>query len=152
ARMPLLTFSPTGDRIFFMESKPGAGGVNTYLSSVKLSGDDYKQHIESKYATEMVPSPDNQWVFFKELHKLYIAPFLKTGKMLRLGASEAIVPVKTVSGDSGDWLAWSSDGKSVQWTLGENFYEQTLDNIFKQLAKDEKAPEPRATKIGFEFE
>ncbi|MGH9902949.1 MAG: amidohydrolase family protein, partial [Pyrinomonadaceae bacterium] len=38
------------------------------------------------------------------------------------------------------------------WTLGENFYEQTLDNIFKQLVKDEKAPEPAVTKIGFEFD
>ncbi|HKS40465.1 MAG TPA: amidohydrolase family protein [Blastocatellia bacterium] len=152
ARMPILTFDPKGERIFFMESKPAQGGLNTYLSSVKLSGDDYRQHIESKYAAEIVPSPDNKWVAFKELHKLYIAPFPQTGKLLKLTATETLVPVKTIASGSGDWLAWSNDSKSAQWTLGENFYEQTLDNIQKQLAKDEKAPEARTTKIGFEFE
>src|SRR5204862_4792347 len=71
---------------------------------------------------------------------------------LKLSATETVVPVKLVSAASGDWLAWSPDSKNVQWTTGENFYEQSLENIFKQLAKDEKAPEPKATKIGFEFE
>src|SRR5215216_122664 len=152
ARMPILTFDTKGERIFFMESKPAQGGLSTYLSSVKLSGDDYRQHIESKNAAEIVPSPDGRWVAFKELHKLYIAPLPQTGKMLKLSATETIVPVKPISQHSGDWLAWSRDSKAVQWTAGENFYEQSLDNILKQLAKDEKAPEARATKIGFEFE
>ncbi|HWP45018.1 MAG TPA: amidohydrolase, partial [Blastocatellia bacterium] len=156
ARMPVLTFSPEGDRIFFMESKPvtvqGSRHTHTYLSSVKLTGDDYKSHIESKYAAEIIPSPDHRWVFFKELHKLYLAPFPQTGKTLKLSATETIVPIKAVSKASGDWLAWSADSKSVQWTLGEYFYEQSLDNINRQLAKDEKAPEPVKTRIGFEFE
>ncbi|HKY04489.1 MAG TPA: amidohydrolase, partial [Blastocatellia bacterium] len=148
ARMPILTFDPEGERVQFMETRSG----NTYLSSVKLSGDDYRQHIESKYAAEIVPSPDNRFVFFKELHKLYLAPFPKTGKSLKLSATETIVPVKTISTASGDWLAWSPDSKSVQWTTGENFHEQTLENIFKQLARDEKPAPPRSTRIGFEFE
>ncbi|HYV06068.1 MAG TPA: amidohydrolase, partial [Blastocatellia bacterium] len=152
ARMPILTFDPKGERVFFMESRPGGGSVNTYLSSVKLTGDDYKQHVESKYAAEMVPSPDGRWLAFKELHKLYVAPFPLTGKLLKLSATDTIVPVKTISAKSGDWLTWSRDSKTVQWTLGENFYEQSLESIFKQLAKDEKPAEPKATKIGFEFE
>ena len=156
ARMPTLSFDPAGERILFMESKlvtaSGSTHIYTYLSSVKLSGDDYKQHIESKYAAEIMPSPDNQWLLFKDLHKLYVAPFPKTGKMLKVGATETIVPVKSVSQSSGDWLAWSPDSKSVQWTLGENFYEQTLENVLKPLAKDQRPPEPRATKIGFEFD
>jgi len=157
ARMPSLWFDPKGERIFFMESKPvpqgpGSVHIHTYLSSVKLSGDDYRQHIEAKYAAEIAPSPDYNWVFFKELHKLYVAPFAKTGKMIKLGAADNSVSVKPVSAGSGDWLAWSRDGKSVQWTAGEFFYEQSLDNILKDLAKDEKGPEPQATGIGFEFE
>ncbi|MCI0487837.1 MAG: amidohydrolase, partial [Blastocatellia bacterium] len=156
ARMPVLNFSPEGDRIFFMESKPvtaqGATHTYSYLSSVKLTGDDYQQHVESKYASEIVPSPDGRWVFFKELHKLYLAPLPRTGKKLKLSATEKIVPVSMVSKDSGDWLGWSPDGKSVQWTLGENFYEHTVENILKQPAKDEKPPAPAVTRLWFEFE
>jgi imidazolonepropionase-like amidohydrolase/Tol biopolymer transport system component len=159
ARMPVLGFDPTGERIFFMEAGGGPGASPTeptkfitYLSSVKLSGDDAQRHIEGQNVGEIVPSPDFKWVFFKELHKLYVAPFPRVGKTVKLSSTETGVPVKNVSNASGDWLAWSPDGKSVQWTVGENFYEQNLENIFKQLAKDEKTPEPQKTVIGFDFQ
>jgi imidazolonepropionase-like amidohydrolase/Tol biopolymer transport system component len=157
ARMPVLSFDPAGERIYFMEQGGGGGGTApiqfiTYLSSVKLDGDDSKRHIEGPMVTEIVPSPDFKWVFFKEQHKLYVAPFPQVGKTVRLSSTETGVPVKSVSSASGDWLSWSTDSKSVQWTLGENFYEQSLENIFKALAKDEKAPAPRQTKIGFDFD
>ena len=159
ARMPVLSFDPSGERIYFMEQGGGPGGgptapvqFITYLSSVKLDGDDSKRHIEGPLVTEIVPSPDFKWVFFKEQHKLYVAPFPQVGKSVRLSSTETGVPVKSVSSASGDWLAWSPDSKAVQWTLGENFYEQTLENIFKALAKDEKVPAPRQTTIGFDFD
>ncbi|MDT7690179.1 MAG: hypothetical protein QOE46_2938 [Acidobacteriota bacterium] len=160
ARMPVLSFDPAGERIYFMEAGGGGGGGGptepakfiTYLSSVKLDGDDFKRHIEGNYVTEIVPSPDGNWVFFKEQHKLYVAPLPKVGKTVRLSSTETGVPVKNVSNASGDWLAWSPDSKTVQWTLGENFYEQSLDNIFRSLAKEEKTPAPRRTTIGFDFE
>lgn len=160
ARMPVLSFDREGERIYFMEaggSGPGGGPTEpakfiTYLSSVKLDGDDARRHIEGNYVTEIVPSPDGNWVFFKELHKLYVAPFPKVGKTVRLSSTETGVPVRPVSAASGDWLAWSADGKTVGWTLGENFYEQSLDNVLRSLAKDEKAPAPQQTSIGFDFE
>jgi Tol biopolymer transport system component len=159
ARMPVLSFDPTGERIFFMETGGGPGASPseptkfiTYLSSVKLSGDDSKRHIEGQNVGEIVPSPDFRWVFFKELHKLYVAPFPRIGKTVKLSSTETGVPVKNVWNASGDWLAWSADSKSVQWTVGENFYEQSLENIFKQLAKDEKTREPQKTMIGFDFQ
>ena len=102
SEIPPLTLE-TSERVYFMESKATPAGANTYLSSVKLSGDDYKQQVESKYAAELIPSPDGKWVAFKELHKLYVAPLPQTGKMLRLSATETIVPVKTLSVSSGDW-------------------------------------------------
>ncbi|MDQ1557282.1 MAG: hypothetical protein QOD32_342 [Pyrinomonadaceae bacterium] len=159
ARMPILSFDPAGERIFFLESPPAPATppgqpatIFSALSSVKISGDDYKRHVEARFATEIMPSPDHNWVFFKELHKLYLAPFPRTGKTLKMNSTETILPVKSISKNSGDWLTWSPDSKSVQWTLGENFYEQTLEQINRQLTKDEKPVEPKATRIGFEFE
>ncbi|HEU4595946.1 MAG TPA: amidohydrolase family protein [Pyrinomonadaceae bacterium] len=159
ARMPVLTFDPQGERVFFMEAGGGPGASPTeptkfitYLSSVKLGGDDFKRHVEANYVTEIIPSPDHNWVAFKEQHKLYVAPFAKVGKTVKLSSTETGVPVKTVSTISGDWLAWSPDSKAVQWTLGENFYEQSLENVLKQLAAGEKPPAPRKTVIGFDFE
>ena len=160
ARMPVLSFDREGERIYFMEAGgggPGGGPTQpaqfiTYLSSVKLDGDDSRRHIEGNFVTEIVPSPDGNWVFFKEQHKLYVAPFPKVGKTVRLSSTETGVPVRSVSSVSGDWLAWGPDGKSVQWTAGENFYEQSLENVLRALAKDEKAPAPQKTVIGFDFD
>ncbi|MFL6336545.1 MAG: amidohydrolase family protein [Pyrinomonadaceae bacterium] len=159
ARMPVLGFDREGERIYFMEAGAGGGGgptepakFITYLSSVKLDGDDARRHIEGNYVTEIVPSPDGNWVFFKEQHKLYVAPLPKVGKTVRLSSTETGVPVHPVSTVSGDWLAWSADSKSVEWTAGENFYEQSLDNVLRSPAKDEKAPAPRQTVIGFDFD
>ena len=175
ARMPILSFDPKGERIFFKESPPVPAGsptapvnIVTFLSSVKLSGDDYRRHIEAKFASEIIPSPNMEWVAFKELHKIYLAPFPQTGKTLKLSATEAIVPIKTLSSQSGDWITWSSDSKTVGWTLGENLYEQTLENLFRQQqAKDalsqqasngqsqqakDALPAPAKTRIAFEFE
>ncbi|HEX8499689.1 MAG TPA: amidohydrolase family protein [Pyrinomonadaceae bacterium] len=159
ARMPVLSFDREGERIYFMEAGGGPGGgptepakFITYLSSVKLDGDDARRHIEGNFVTEIVPSPDGNWVFFKEQHKLYVAPLPKVGKTVRLSSTETGVPVRPVSAASGDWLAWSPDSKTVEWTLGENFHEQSLENILRSLAKDEKAPEPRKTAVGFDFD
>ncbi|MGH9943162.1 MAG: amidohydrolase family protein [Pyrinomonadaceae bacterium] len=158
ARMPRLTFDPKGERVFFVESPPvptpptQPANILTYLSSVKLSGDDYKRHVESRFGSEIVPSPDHEWVFFKELHKLYLAPFPQTGKLLKLNATETGLPVKTVSAKSGDWLTWSPDGRILQWTNGENFYEQPAEQVVRQLNKDEKPAEAKQTRIGFEFD
>ena len=158
ARMPRLSFDPKGERVFFKESPPAPTPptepvrILTYLSSVKLTGDDYKRHIETRFGSEIMPSPNHDWVFFKELHKLYLAPFPQTGKLLKLNASETGLPAKLVTAKSGDWLNWSPDGKTLQWTQGENFYEHSIETLTKQLAKDEKPGEPALTKIGFEFE
>ena len=171
ARMPVLNFDPKSERIFYMESPPVPAGsptapanIVTFLSSVKLTGDDYRRHIEAKFASEIVPSPDMEWVAFKELHKIYLAPFPQTGRTLRLSATEAIVPVRTLSTQSGDWLAWSPDSKTVGWTLGENFYEQTLENVFRQQQQQQQSsggqaqqaantpPAANRTRIGFEFD
>ncbi|MCA1616938.1 MAG: amidohydrolase family protein, partial [Acidobacteria bacterium] len=158
SRMPRLIFDPQGERIYFKETPPSPAPPGapaqllTFLSSVKTTGDDYKRHVETRFGTEIVPSPDFQWVFFKELHKLYVAPMPQLGKLLRLSSTETSLPVKNVSKASGDWLNWSTDSKTVQWTLGENFYEQAIEQVYAEPAKDVKIGEPKATKIGFEFQ
>ena len=36
------------------------------------------------------------------------------------------VPVKKMSLEGGDYLAWSADGKSVTWAWGAKFYRQDV--------------------------
>ncbi len=163
-KMPILNFDPAGERIFYMESPPvpassptAPANIVSFVSSVKLSGDDYRRHVEAKFASEIVPSPDMQWIAFKELHKVYLAPFPQTGRTVKLSATEAIVPIRNLSQKSGDWLTWSADSRTVAWTYGENFNEVRLDDVFRQpsgssISDVPPAPTPAGTRIGFEFE
>ncbi len=38
----------------------------------------------------------------------------------------SVVPVKKMSAEGGDYIAWSRDGKSVTWAWGAKFYRQAV--------------------------
>jgi hypothetical protein len=42
--------------------------------------------FNTNYTTNFVPSPDNKWVAFTELYKVYISPMPKTGQPIGLSA------------------------------------------------------------------
>src|SRR5690625_5523781 len=61
-------FNAEGDRIFYQ--------ARTSYRSMDLNGQDDRQHFRSEYALNYSPSPDNKWIAFTELFKVYIAPRL----------------------------------------------------------------------------
>jgi imidazolonepropionase-like amidohydrolase/Tol biopolymer transport system component len=126
-------FNAKGDRIFYQ-----AGGFR----SVDLTGNDPKLHFRSQYAIGFTPSPDNKWVAFNELFKVYIAPMPITGSDLQLSASTRAIPVTHVARDAGENLHWSQDGKKLHWTLGEEYFTVELETAFEFLSgeKNEELP------------
>ncbi len=122
-------FNAGGSRIFYLAS----GFPNVQYKSVDLQGHDAQLHFTSRYATDFVPSPDNQWVAFRELHNVYIAAFPAAGQALELSAKTASVPVSRVSRDAGINMHWSSDSKHLYWTLGEEYFTAALQNRFSFL-------------------
>jgi Tol biopolymer transport system component/imidazolonepropionase-like amidohydrolase len=139
-RMPRLSFNEAGDRILFFESDKD----QTFLSSVKLDGTDYRQLVANKNAEEIIPSPDGKWIAFKELHNAYVAPLtMAGGKPLTITASDSGVPVKQLTKVSGEWLNWTGDSKAVTWAFGPILYRQTIEKIYVDAGKDEKKDEKK---------
>lgn len=126
-------FNAAGDRIFYQ-----GGGFR----SVDLTGNDMKIHFRSQYAIGFTPSPDNKWVAFNELFKVYIAPMPITGSELSLSAGTRAIPVTHVARDAGENLHWSQDGKKLHWTLGEEYFTVELEAAFEFLSgeKNEELP------------
>lgn len=122
-------FNADGLRIFYFAS----GYPNVQYKSVDLGGNKEKLHFTSKYATDFVPSPDNKWVAFRELHNVYVAAFPASGKEIDLSAQAGSVPVAKISRDAGINMHWSSDSKKIHWTLGEEYFTSELKNRFKFL-------------------
>ncbi|MBQ0739914.1 amidohydrolase, partial [Aquimarina celericrescens] len=72
-------FSADNTRIFFQTGGTYFGALTKELKSVDLNGKDQKTHVKSKYANRLVPSPDNKWSAFTNLHKAFIAPLVLYG-------------------------------------------------------------------------
>ncbi|MEK6615800.1 MAG: amidohydrolase family protein [Bacteroidota bacterium] len=119
-------FSKDGKRIFFQSTE----GENNALKSCDLNGKEIRTHFTSKNTNSFIPSPDNNWIAYRELFKVYIAVMPQTGKTVDLSAKMASVPVAQIAKDAGINIHWSADGKKVHWTLGEEYFSSELKNRF----------------------
>ncbi len=126
-------FSADGDRIFYQTGGNWFGSITKDLKSVDLHGGDKRTHVTSSHANRLVPSPDNQWVAFIHLHKVYVAPVPMTGQALNLDAGSKNLPVALLSKDAGVNLHWSSDSKQVHYTLGDRYFSVPLVQRFAFL-------------------
>lgn len=126
-------FDAAGERIFFQTGGYLFGSLSKAFKSVKKDGTDEKTHFTSTYANRYVPSPDNKWIAFLELHRAYIAPFPKTGQAIGLTHNTNAIPVAQVTRDAGINLHWSGDSKKLHWTLGDEYFTDELTERFTFL-------------------
>lgn len=126
-------FDNDGDRIFFQTGGYFFGSLNKALKSVDLEGNNEKTHVDSKYANRIVPSPDNHWVAFINLHKAYIAPMPATGQTVNIDPNSKAVPVSAIVRDAGINLHWSADSKKIHWTLGDEYFTNDINERFTFL-------------------
>ena len=135
-------FSADGKRIYFLTGGYLFGSLTKAYKSVDLTGNDEQVIFNAKYATQFVPSPDNKWVAFNELHKVYVAPMPMPGQPIGMSADTKAVPVAQVSRDAGIALHWSADSKKIHWTLGDEYFTNPLTDrfLFLEGARDSIPP------------
>jgi len=123
-------FNRKGDRIYY-QTFTGQGSA---LNSCKLDGSDEKTHLKSMYGNQFMVSPDEKWVAFVDLFKVYIAALPQSGKTIDLGSGTTDFPVKQVAKDAGSNLHWSSDSKRLHYTLGNQYFTIPLEERFDFIA------------------
>ena len=116
-------FSKNGARIYYQFRG------NSFASN-DLNGKDEKVIFNSTYGLGYAISPDENWVAFTDLHKAYIAANPGIGKTIDLNATSNAYPVKQVARDAGLNLHWSSDGKKLRYTVGNEYYTIELADRF----------------------
>ena len=142
------TFTKDGKRIFYQTGGAFFGELTKTLKSVDLNGKDERTHIQSKYANRLVPSPDNNWIVFSHLHKVYLAPLNLNGQTADLDNKSTAVPVSILAKDAGINLHWSVNSKQVMWTLGDTYFKNDIKDRFIFLPDSpNKVEEPSATGI-----
>ena len=126
-------FSADGKRIFLQTGGTYFGALTKKLISVNLNGKDQKEHVTSKYANRLVPSPDNNWIAFTNLHKVFVAPLVTNGKTIDLDDKSKSVPVSQIAKDAGINIHWSPNSQKVMWTLGDEYFSNMLKDRFTFL-------------------
>ena len=138
-------FNENDTKILFQTGGTFFGELTKELKSVDLNGKDERTLIKSKYANRLVPSPDNKWIAYSHLHKVYVAPMPKTGKTFDLDDSTKSIPVSQISKDAGVNLHWSGDSQKIHWTLGEEYFTNEIFNRFTFLKNSPDSIPPITT-------
>ena len=123
-------FTATGKRIFLQKGGYLFGSLKKSYVSVDLDGKDEQVIFNTKYTNQFVPSPDNKWIAFTDLHKAYISPMPATGKAIGLSAETKEVPVSQIARDAGINLHWSGDSQKINWTLGNQYFSNDIKERF----------------------
>lgn len=126
-------FAVDGKRIFYQTGGYLFGNIEKNYYSVNLAGEQKRHHFKAPYAQRIVPSPDNRWVAWSELYKVYVAPMAQTGKVVKLSADSKALPVAQVARDAGVNIHWSADSRVLHWMLGPTYFTDTLTERFAFL-------------------
>ncbi len=123
-------FSADGKKIFYQTGGFLFGALKKAFKYKDLNTKEVHTVFTSKYANRFVPSPDNKWIVFSELYKVYIAPLPMNGQEIDLTGSAKSIPVAQVARDAGINLHWSADSEKVHWTLGNEYFTNSLTERF----------------------
>ena len=127
------TFSKNDNRIFYQTGGMFFGSLTKSLKSVDLNGQDERVHVKSKHANRLVPSPDDKWIAFTNLHQGYLAPLVLNGQTLDLDDNTKALPVTQITKDAGMNLHWSQNSNKIHWTLGEEYFTNKVAEKFTFL-------------------
>ncbi|HEU4718002.1 MAG TPA: amidohydrolase family protein [Bacteroidia bacterium] len=120
------TFSADGKEIFYYVDNGDSKELKAYDPDKKTA----RSVATSNYAWEIVPSPDNKWIAFRELFKVYVCAFPPSGKTLELANNMSQVPMQCITRDAGQSIDWSADSKKIHWTMGERYFTREIKNTF----------------------
>lgn len=138
---PEAYFNHDGTRIFFRDTLPPKPyeEQKSDLVSVRLDGTDRKRHLRFPSVGDMVPSPDEQWVLFTSRDNVYVTalPSIILKEPPEVGPKEGAVPVWRLSDEAGGYAGWADAGKTITWSLGNQFHRLSLDSAMK-FAEEQK--------------
>ena len=126
-------FSADGQGVFYTTGGFLFGSVSKAFKRFNLENKKTEVIFNTSYTTNFVPSPDNKWIAFTELFKVYIAPMPAVGQAIGISAKMKSLPVAQVARDAGYNLHWSADSKKLHWTLGNEYFAEKLERRFSFL-------------------
>ena len=136
-------------RIYFADvippTKPTDDPKNE-LVSVRIDGTDKRRHLRFPAISDVVPSPDEQWVAFTSRDNVYVTalPSAQLKEPPDVGLKEGAVPVWRLTNEAGGFIHWIDGGKSVTWTLGNEYHRLPITSAIEFAEKQRKKAEEKS--------
>lgn len=131
-------FGASSDRVYFA----GTDGDKRALKSIGIDGLDPRTHVTSASGVDYAVSPDEQWVAFNDRFRIVVAALPKVGRPLEYAIDSKSLPIARVAQDSGYFLHWSNDSKTLFWSLGPRLFQRDLAETFSFLNTNKESAEP----------
>ena len=123
-------YNHDGSKLFLTRGGYVFGSISKSFEAYDFKTKKTETIFKTKYTTQFTPSPDNKWIAFTELYKVYVAPMVMNGQPFGLSANTKAIPVALVGKDAGINLHWSSDSKTIHWTMGNEYFSEDLTERF----------------------
>ena len=128
-RAPL--FGRDSDHVYVSRTTySGETEWTTQLVRVKLDKSDEQIITKGEMATEFAISPDGAWLAFGERFHTYVMPLPLTGKAIAIGQKMEALPIKQLDVNSGKYVHFSGDSKTVYFSMGNELFTRPLKDAF----------------------
>lgn len=139
---PQAFWNADGTRIYLrepIERTKSSEDVKNDLVSVRLDGTDKKKWLRVPAVSDLVPSPDGQWVAFTSRDNVYVSalPSVQLKDTPEVDLTGGAVAVWRLSPEAGNYVAWADAGKTITWELGNVFHRLPVANAI-QFADEQR--------------
>ncbi len=125
-------FVRDSERVYFYDGRA--------LTSMRFDGTDVREHVRvsgwrqqtsgpsspPQAASEIIMAPDGRMAIATVSDNVYLFPVPPAGgdapTISIVNPSSATLPVKRLTRVGGDFIGWSSDGKSIHYSLGHSYF------------------------------
>ena len=146
------TFNGDATRVYYMENAPPPGGdapalPARLLRSIRLDGVDKKTHlkIDGRFVLA-IPSPDGEWVALQDRYDAYLLALPKVGEQtVNINLKASAVPLRRLTREGANYLAWADGGKALTWSFGNEFYRVNRDEVVNAEMPAEKPHDEKSS-------
>jgi hypothetical protein len=137
-------FGASNDRLFMIANAAG----KRQLVSTDLNGEAKRVHSTGEMVSDYQVSPDGQYLAFRQNYQAFVMPLMPGTQDVSADERGGPLPVTRVSGDGGDFLNWSQNGRLLHWSLGPTIFTADTAAMFAAAPPGENPPKFQPPKAG----
>ncbi|MXO89361.1 amidohydrolase family protein [Pontixanthobacter aquaemixtae] len=122
-------FGEASDRLFMT----GGSGSGLQLVSTDLNGEAQRVHAQGEMVNAFTVSPDGKFLAFRENYEAFAMPLMPGGQMVSVSAGANALPVAKASSGGADYMGWSNNGGTLNWSMGPTLYSAAISAMFPKV-------------------